>query len=96
MPALSLAPVAVLPQAQGRGIGAALIRGGLARAGRAGWHAVFVLGDPAYYARFGFSVEAASGYDCAYAGAHFMVLRLADAPIPATGRIAYPAPFAAL
>jgi putative acetyltransferase len=48
---LGLAPVAVLPSHQGRGIGAALIRAALQRA-----TAPFcvVLGDPAYYTRFGF------------------------------------------
>ena len=54
-----LCPLAVMPEAQARGIGGALIREGLARlaASNAGddVRAVFVYGDPAYYGRFGFT-----------------------------------------
>ncbi|MBU2956682.1 GNAT family N-acetyltransferase [Paracoccus sp. 1_MG-2023] len=50
-PALALAPVAVHPRAQGLGIGSALIRAALDHAGD---RPVVVLGDPAYYSRFGF------------------------------------------
>lgn len=50
-PALALAPVAVHPALQNRGIGAALIRAAIAA--RPG-HAIILLGDPAYYHRFGF------------------------------------------
>ena len=50
-----LAPVAVLPDHQRRGIGTALIESGLARLQAAGVAQVYVLGDPAYYGRFGFA-----------------------------------------
>lgn len=96
MHALALAPVGVRPDHQGRGIGSALIRRGLDRARRGGWAAVFVLGEPAYYGRFGFDVEAARGYACAYAGPHFMIKALGSERVPAFGPIAYPAPFSAL
>ena len=56
-----LAPLAVVPERQGRGIGAALVRAGLARCPSLGWSAVVLLGDPAYYARFGFAPAAAQG-----------------------------------
>ena len=36
-------------------------REGLARAAREGWEGVFVLGDPAYYGRFGFTAEGFAG-----------------------------------
>lgn len=90
--ALALAPLAVEPIWQGQGIGSALMREAITRA--EGWDAIVVLGDPAYYARFGFSVERAAGYACAYAGPYLMVLALQD--IPATGRILYPQAFSAL
>jgi putative acetyltransferase len=51
---LGLAPLAVLPAWQGRGVGTALVEAGLARARAAGAELVFVLGEPAYYRRFGF------------------------------------------
>ncbi len=55
VPALLLGPLAVDPAAQGRGIGAMLMRRVLNRAGATGHGAVVLVGDPAYYARFGFS-----------------------------------------
>lgn len=55
-----LAPLAVLPDMQGCGVGAALVREGLARVRGAGAAACFVYGDPAYYGRFGFSAEVAA------------------------------------
>ena len=51
---LVLAPMAVLPELQGRGAGTALVREGLRRAGRTGYPLVSVLGHPDYYPRFGF------------------------------------------
>lgn len=51
---VGLAPVAVLPSQQGRGVGTRLIEAGLEHL-RAGSHpAVVVVGDPGYYLRFGF------------------------------------------
>src|SRR5436190_9240659 len=52
--ALSLAPMAVLPDFQRRGVGSALVREGL-EVCRAGHRIVVVLGHPAFYPRFGFS-----------------------------------------
>ena len=51
---LCLAPLAVLPERQGAGIGGALIRKGLERATALGERMVLVLGHPGYYPRFGF------------------------------------------
>ena len=50
-----LAPLAVVPAAQGKGIGSRLVEGGLERLTAQGIALVFVLGDPAYYRRFGFA-----------------------------------------
>ncbi|MGY6632547.1 MAG: GNAT family N-acetyltransferase [Alkalilacustris sp.] len=47
-----LGPLAVLPEAQGRGIGTALVWAGL---GRLGGRGCVVLGDARYYRRFGFA-----------------------------------------
>lgn len=49
-----LAPASVLPARQGQGIGSALVREGLARLRNAGAKGCVVLGEPEYYARFGF------------------------------------------
>ncbi|HNK33546.1 MAG TPA: N-acetyltransferase, partial [Plasticicumulans sp.] len=50
-----LAPLAVAPAYQGRGIGARLVRTGLAALQARGAGGCVVLGEPAYYARFGFA-----------------------------------------
>ncbi len=52
--ALGLAPMAVLPEYQNRGIGSQLVRQGLNECQRLGHDVVVVLGHPKYYPRFGF------------------------------------------
>jgi predicted N-acetyltransferase YhbS len=52
---LLLGPLAVTPERQGEGIGAALMRRALNRAAAAGQGAVLLVGDAPYYERFGFS-----------------------------------------
>ena len=54
-PALLLGPLAVDCKAQGKGIGAALMRHAIAEATRLGHGAIILVGDAPYYARFGFS-----------------------------------------
>jgi len=49
-----LGPVSVLPEHQGQGIGQVLIREGLARLKARGARGCVLVGDPAYYRRFGF------------------------------------------
>ncbi len=61
-PVGALGPLAVDPPQQERGVGSALVRAGLARCGDLGWHAVFLVGNPAYYARFGFVRAAPRGF----------------------------------
>jgi putative acetyltransferase len=58
--AVSLAPMAVLPEFQRQGIGSELVRKGLQSCRERGERIVIVLGDPKFYTRFGFSVEMAS------------------------------------
>lgn len=94
--ALGLAPVAVAPSRQREGIGSALIHAALREAGKDGWQGVFVLGDPAFYCRFGFASALASGFTSVYAGPYLMALAL-DPPLPVTtGMIDYAPAFAAL
>ncbi len=51
-----LGPLAVEPTLQSHGIGAALVRAGMARLRAVSAAGCVVLGDPAYYGRFGFKV----------------------------------------
>ncbi len=52
-----LGPVAVLPAAQGCGIGRALIEAGLSELRSRGAAGCVVVGEPAYYQRFGFHAQ---------------------------------------
>src|SRR5262249_2325845 len=63
---VGLAPLAVLPVYQRRGVGSALVRAGLAGLLAAGHGAVVVLGHPGYYPRFGFQPAAGFGLRCKY------------------------------
>lgn len=65
-PWLGLAPLAVHPDWQGQGIGSDLVREGLDTALEMDWKAVVVLGDPAYYQRFGFRPASEFGLHCIY------------------------------
>lgn len=58
---MGLAPMAVAPAQQRRGIGSALVRAGLERCRQLGIGAVVVLGHPSYYPRFGFQRSARFG-----------------------------------
>ncbi len=94
--ALALAPVAVAPDEQRRGVGAALIEAGHALAREQGWKAIFVLGEPAYYRRFGYDAALAAGFSSPYAGDYFMALAL-QGPLPATqGEVIHARAFASL
>ena len=57
-----LGPVAVAPERQRGGIGAALIERGLSQLEQNGAGGCVVLGDPAYYSRFGFGYDAQLEY----------------------------------
>jgi putative acetyltransferase len=61
-----LAPLAVAPAWQKRGIGAGLVGAGLNAARLAGVTLVVVLGEPAYYGRFGFLPAERLGLRCVY------------------------------
>ena len=94
--ALGLGPVAVLPERQRQGVGGMLIERGLSAARLLGEELVFVLGEPAYYARFGFSTEAALPFASPHAGPYLMAQALGDGPLPAEGRADYARAFADL
>jgi putative acetyltransferase len=70
-----LGPLSVVPAHQRSGIGAALIRSGLRRLRERGVAGCVVLGDPAFYGRFGFAPHAGLVYPGPPAR-HFMALAL--------------------
>lgn len=74
---LGLAPLAVLPEFQKRGVGSQLTQAGLEACREWGYDVVVVLGHPEYYPRFGFSKARAFGLDNEYnAEDAFMVIEL--------------------
>jgi predicted N-acetyltransferase YhbS len=62
-PALLLGPLAVAADMQGEGVGGKLMRRAIAEASFRGHRAILLVGDAPYYARFGFSAEAAKALD---------------------------------
>ena len=90
----ALGPVAVRPDAQGRGHGEALCRAGIAAVRALGCEAVVVLGHPTYYPRFGFSREAARQIASPYAERPaFMAMELAPGALAHPLKADYPAAF---
>ena len=83
---VGLAPVAVLPEHQGRGIGSRLVRDGLKACREAGYAAAVVLVEPGYYSRFGFERASARALgNESGADEHFMVAELGDGALGGTG-----------
>ena len=88
---LGLAPLAVLPKYQGRGIGKSLVARGLEECREEEYDIIAVLGDEPYYSRFGFKRASIFGLRNEYdVGENFMVLELkADALKFASGLVKY-------
>jgi putative acetyltransferase len=96
VPALALAPMAVLPDYQRQGIGSQLVRRGLERCASLEHGIVIVLGHPAYYPRFGFSAALAESLDCPFGdcGEAWMALELIPGALQGIrGRVVYPSVF---
>lgn len=90
----ALAPLAVRPDRQRSGLGSALVRSGLESAGQFGAFGVLVLGDPAYYPRFGFSAAAAGQIASPFSGLPaFMALSLGEGAFDRPLTVAYPDAF---
>ena len=64
--AMALAPMAIVPERQRTGIGTTLARAGLDECRRFRIGAVFVVGHPLYYPRFGFAAGSTRGFSCEF------------------------------
>jgi putative acetyltransferase len=99
MPALALGPVAVAPHRQRLGLGAAVVQAVLDAATELGERLVVVLGDPAFYRRFGFGPADRMGLTSPWSGlgGPWQALVLppstsGDGPIP-RGEVLFPPPW---
>lgn len=97
---LTLTPLAVAPEYEGRGIGSALVRAAVQEADRRGEPLVVLEGSPRFYGRLGFTFAPAHGIaidlpDWAPPEAAQVYLLSAYDPL-ARGRVEYPPEIAAL
>jgi putative acetyltransferase len=95
VPCVGLGPIGVEPGAQRAGIGSALMHAMIGAADAGGEPLIALLGDPAYYSRFGFVTSTDIGVEAPDPvwGVHFQVLRLSNWTETITGRFRYSAPF---
>jgi putative acetyltransferase len=92
--AAALAPMAVRPDRQRRGIGSRLVQDGLADMRSSGCQAVIVLGHPDFYPRFGFSADLAVKLVAPFKGETFMALELVPRTLDGhAGSVTYPNAF---
>jgi putative acetyltransferase len=96
---MGLAPMAVSPDVQRRGVGSALIRAGVEACRSLGVATIVVVGHPQYYPKFGFVPAARFGLRCEYEvpSEAFMALELAAGTLAgASGTVRYHPAFAEL
>jgi putative acetyltransferase len=96
---LSLSPLGVLPEFQGRGVGTRLVADALAGADSRGIPLVFLEGSPHYYGKRGFTDATASGFrppTLRYPPGTFQVARLSSYEAWMTGTFIYSDVFWAL
>lgn len=93
---VGLAPLAVEESQRGQGLGEKLVYEGLDSLNEFSYAAVVVLGDPAYYSRFGFKPAAVHGLNCRWPNseAAFQLFTLSeDALADASGEVVFPSAF---
>lgn len=93
---LALAPMAVIPEFQRRGIGSDLIKNGLDKAKKLGFDSIIVLGHKEYYPKFGFQRASKWGIKCPFEVLDevFMAIELTEKALEGkAGIVEYPDEF---
>ncbi len=92
---VGLGPLGVVPDCQRAGVGTALMYAVIGAADALGEPLIALLGDPAYYSRFGFAPSTSLGVHAPDAnwGEHFQILQLTAWTEQITGTFRYSAPF---
>jgi putative acetyltransferase len=90
-PAVALAPLAVEPSFHGTGIGGALIREAHVRLKQSGEKLSLVLGEPAYYGRFGYAHGRAREFESDYQCEALQAVAWGEAP--ESGKLVYASAF---
>ncbi len=85
--AVLLGPIAVSDGCRGQGIGGALMQSGIAAAKAAGHENIVLVGDPAYYGRFGFSDEKTKSWSLPGPFEQHRLLAIADGEVPTAAKL---------
>lgn len=95
VPALGLGPLSVAPERQNQGVGLALVHAMLGAADALGEPLVALVGDPAYYVRYGFRLSVELGVIPPHPSweRHFQVRTLTEWSPAIKGQFTYCAPF---
>jgi putative acetyltransferase len=96
VPTLALAPMAVNPDYQNKGVGSMLVTDGLKRAEQMGYEHVVVLGHPAFYPKFGFIPSVTKGIESPFPVPEevFMVYEIREGSLDRIdGKVVYPPAF---
>lgn len=91
---VALAPLAVLPDEQRKGVGRVLVEEAHRRLQASGEKLSVVLGEPSYYRRFGYEHRRAKDFESDYQCDALQAISWGDAPH--AGKLVYPAPFSGL
>lgn len=95
--ALALAPMAVVPSHQRRGIGSRLVSEGIRACAGSGHRMIVVVGHPEFYPRFGFSATLAGRLTSPYSGPACMAIELVPGALNGVeGEVRYPPPLGSL
>ena len=93
---LALAPLSVVPEFQGKGVGSQLVTEGHRLAKALGYQSVVVLGHPGYYPRFGYEPMKKYGLELPFLvrEENCMIISLAEHGLSGvTGKVVYPPEF---